>query len=98
MNLTDLIQIGRGNRLEISQDGLNNKVIGFNNFNESGQADFTGIQAGTDNSGILRQTGSDNVIEYSQIGVNSKVDFEQNGNGNFGRVITRMNGNYPIQP
>ena len=98
MNLTDVAQIGRGNKLEISQDGFSNKIIGLDIYNGSGPEGLTGIQAGVDNYGILRQTGLDNVIQYSQLGINSKVDFEQNGNGNFGRVIVSMNSNLPILP
>lgn len=98
MNSTDVAQIGNGNRLEISQEGFNNRIIGLDIYNEYGPIQSTGIQAGFDNYGSLRQTGSDNVVQYSQVGMNSRVDFEQNGNGNFARVIVTMGGNYQTQP
>ena len=95
LNSTDLTQIGSGNQLEISQEGFQNKITGLDGLyinNILGQTGLTGIQVGLDNYGKLRQTGSNNVIQYSQLGMGSRVDFEQNGNSNFARVNVSMNG------
>lgn len=96
MNSTNLAQIGNGNRLDIVQEGFDNRIVGLDSYNQLNQG--RGIQAGSDNYGFLRQTGESNVIQYSQLGMNSTVNFEQNGNQNFARVIVSMNGMYQPQP
>jgi hypothetical protein len=70
---------GGKNTLTITQSGTSNKIIGLDS--------EMGIQSGNNNTGILTQSGADNIMKYSQVGNDTNVTAVQSGSNNNSNVV-----------